>query len=224
MNRIAASLLFIVLVSPAARAQQGNDVASTGSVVRLAVRADSRLWIEGSSNLRDWSCEATSLQASIDLESRSPYTSPAESIEFSPQLRHVQIRVPVAGLKCGQGQMDRIMYKSLRCELPTDCEDISGNFDVSSASVDSDYSLRSTGTLRVGGRENPVRFGVNVERLANGTFRAQGEVPMLMTDYGIAPPTALFGVIRTGNYVVVRFDLLVDQRPALEASSTLSRR
>jgi hypothetical protein len=120
--------------------------------------------------------------------------------------------------------MDRTMYKALRCAVPTDCEDISGNFDVSSASGDSDYSLRSTGALRVGGRENSVSFGVNVERLANGTFRAQGEVPILMTDYGIAPPTALFGVIRTGNYVVVRFDLLVDQRPAVETSATLSRR
>jgi hypothetical protein len=224
MKRIATSLLFVVLVSPTARAQQESDAPPSGGVVRLAVRSDSRLWIEGSSNLRDWSCEATSLQASIDLEGQSEYATPAESVEFSPQLRRVQIRVPVKGLKCGQGQMDRTMYKALRCEVPTECQDISGNFDVTSSNGDSDYSLKSTGALRVGGRENSVRFGVNVERLANGMFRAQGEVPMLMTDYGIAPPTALFGVIRTGNYVVVRFDLLVDQRSTLETSSRISRR
>ena len=221
MKRITTTLLLVTLVSTTGQAQ--TESRSPVSVVRLNVRSDSRLWIEGSSNLRDWSCEATTLQASIDLESSSRFATAAESAEFSPQLRHVQITVPVAGLKCGQGQMDRTMYKALRCDS-TECQDISGNFDVTSATGDADYSLRSSGALRVGGRENQVHFDVNVERLANGVFRAQGEVPMLMTDFGIAPPTALFGVIRTGNYVVVRFDLLVDQRLPLEAAMGPSRR
>ena len=50
------------LAGAAATAQDGT------SVVRLAVREDSRLWIEGSSNLHGWSCKATTLDAAINVD------------------------------------------------------------------------------------------------------------------------------------------------------------
>jgi hypothetical protein len=58
---------------------------------------------------------------------------------------------------------------------------------------------------------------VEVEEQRDGTVRARGALPILMTDYGISPPTALFGVLRTENRIVVKFDLLVD-RPSTVAS------
>ena len=37
-------------------------------VVRLAVGPDSKLWIEGGSNLHDWSCKASAIDATIDVD------------------------------------------------------------------------------------------------------------------------------------------------------------
>ena len=73
------------------------------------------------------------------------------------------------------------------------------------------------GTLRIAGRERVVRMPVELEEQRDGSVRAKGALPILMTDYGISPPTALFGVVRTENRIVVKFDLLVD-RPANVAS------
>jgi polyisoprenoid-binding protein YceI len=189
------------------------------ATVSLTVRPDSRLWIEGSSNLRDWSCEATALDASVDVAdaraSRDPYNG-------MTQLRRVRVRVPVSALKCGRSQMDRIMYKALRADDEPECRQIVGTFDVVENDSDGEFSLRTLGTLRVAGRENAVRLDVNVEQLPNGTFRAQGALPILMTDYGITPPTALLGVIRTENRIVVKFDLRVDHATTIAA--TASRR
>ncbi len=44
-------------------------------------------------------------------------------------------------------------------------------------------------------------------RLPDGTVKATGMVPIKMTDYGIKPPTAIFGRLKTGDEVKVNFEL-----------------
>jgi polyisoprenoid-binding protein YceI len=79
------------------------------------------------------------------------------------------------------------------------------------------------GTLRVAGRERSVRVPIELERLRDGTLRARGALPILMTDYGITPPSAFFGVLRTENRIVVKFDLLIDEPATLASSSAGDR-
>src|SRR5919198_113726 len=136
-------------------------------------------------------------------------------MEAVGRLRRFQVRVPVTALKCGRGQMDRIMYKALRADDEPECRQIVGNFDVVATDKEGEYSLKTAGILRVAGRENAVQLDVAVEERPDGTLRAQGALPILMTDYGIKPPTALFGVIRTDNRIVVKFDLLVDRQATI---------
>jgi polyisoprenoid-binding protein YceI len=177
--------------------------------MRLGVRPDSRLWLEGSSNVRDWRCDATTLDASIDIDDRAPSSA--------ARVQSVQVRVPAHALTCGRSQMDKIMYKALHVDDTPECRHIVGRFDVVSESGDRGQSLVMQGTLRIAGRERTVRVPVDLEEQRDGTVRARGALPILMTDYGISPPTALFGVVRTENRIVVKFDLLVE-RPSNVAS------
>ena len=55
-------------------------------------------------------------------------------------------------------------------------------------------------------------MNVRGEKLANGQVRLQGEHPLLMTDYGLTPPSAMFGALRTADKVTVKFDLVVAAR------------
>src|SRR5207253_460519 len=141
--------------------------------LRLAVRSDSRLWLEGSSNVRDWRCEATSLDASIDIDEGG--TSPV------PRVRRVQVRVPAHALTCGRSQMDNIMYKALHVDDAPDCRQIVGRFDVIAQSGDIDRNVVMQGTLRIAGRERVVRVPMVVEEQRDGSLRAQGSLPILMT-------------------------------------------
>ena len=52
-------------------------------------------------------------------------------------------------------------------------------------------------------------MAVAATRLADGTVKATGVVTIKMTDFGIHPPTAIFGRIKTGNEVKVNFELSV---------------
>jgi hypothetical protein len=44
---------------------------------------------------------------------------------------------------------------------------------------------------------------------AQGTIEARGEVSIYMSDYGITPPTAMLGVVRCANRVLVKFALTI---------------
>jgi len=213
MKRIVlTSLVLLTSIGSVAPAQSITRVHNVVMPLRLAVRPDSRLWLEGSSNVRDWRCDATTVDASVDIDDAM---HPAMST--AARIRRVQVRVPTHALTCGRSQMDHIMYKALHVDDAPECRQIVGRFEVVSEVAGQRPTLVMQGTLRIAGRERVVRMPVELEEQADGSVRAKGALPILMTDYGISPPTALFGVLRTENRIVVKFDLLVD-RPANVAS------
>lgn len=208
---VIKSLIFVAITASALPAQSFGRSSLGEMPLRLSVRLDSRLWLEGSSNVRDWRCDATSLDASIDLDDDSH-----DGMSSVERVRGVQVRVPAYALTCGRSQMDNIMYKALRADDEPECRQIVGRFDVVTREPgDPEHSLVMQGTLRVAGRERVVRVPVEVQQLRDGSLRAQGALPILMTDYGITPPRALFGVLRTDNRLVVKFDLVVDRASAI---------
>ena len=212
---VLTSLAIVALTGSRISAQSFLRASATATPLRLSVRPDSRLWLEGRSNVRDWRCDATTLDAAIDVDDGALRAGGVSSIAH---LRRVQVRVPTHALTCGRSQMDNIMYKALHVDDEPDCRQIVGRFDVITESGDVDRNLVMQGTLRIAGRERVVRVPVVVQQQRDGSLRAQGSLPILMTDYGIKPPRALFGVLRTENRIVVKFDLLVDQ-PASIASA-----
>jgi polyisoprenoid-binding protein YceI len=216
MKRIVlTSLIFVAIISSVAPAQQIRRSSGVVMPLRLSVRPDSRLWLEGSSNIRDWRCDATTLDASIDLDDHAPYDAGDDAIG---RLRRVHVRVPTHALTCGRSQMDNIMYKALRADDEPDCRQIVARFEVVSRRDEVDHSLVMQGTLRIAGREREVRVPVVVQQQRDGSLRAQGALPILMTDYGITPPKALFGVLRTEDRIVVKFDLLVDRASTIASA------
>lgn len=206
MKRSLTALGVLALVTSSAAAQ---------STMRLNVGQDSRLWIEGTSNFHDWSCKATSLDAQIVVE-----LGFREAADFPQYLKSVRVKVPVADLKCGHDQMDRSLRKALKADDSTHIDYVMATFNAVNGDCDG-YVVHTVGTLTLAGRENTVKMDVDATRLDAGGIEAIGSVPILMTDYGIKPPTAMFGAIRAGDRVIVKFDLTVAPE-AIAAATALS--
>jgi polyisoprenoid-binding protein YceI len=64
------------------------------------------------------------------------------------------------------------------------------------------------GTLRVAGVEKEISLPL-ATTLRNGKLLVQGSVDLLMTDFGIAPPTAMMGVLKTDPKVTIRFETML---------------
>ncbi|HEV8235272.1 MAG TPA: YceI family protein [Gemmatimonadaceae bacterium] len=173
--------------------------------VRLAVGPESKLWIEGGSNLHDWSCKASSIDAAIEVDESFVKTTTVASTS----LKKVQVKVPVRNLKCGNGKMDNNLYKALKADDAPEISYILATFDVVPGTEKDSFTVKAVGALTVAGTEKTVNMDVTAARLPDGGVRAEGALALLMTDFGVKPPTALLGTLRTDNKITVKFSLLV---------------
>ena len=172
---------------------------------RLAIGPESKLWIEGGSNLHGWSCKASSIDATVEVEDGF-----LKAATITPTLvKKVQVKVPVRNLKCGHGGMDNNLYKALKADEVPEISYTLGTFDLVPGTATDSFTVKSVGTLKIAGTEKTVNMDVSALRTADGGLRADGELPLLMTDFGVKPPTAMFGTLRTDNKVTVKFSLVV---------------
>jgi polyisoprenoid-binding protein YceI len=190
----------------------GAGSVATAQSVRLAVGPESKLWIEGGSNLHDWSCMASAIDAQVEADEAILKTTPVPAL-----LKKVSVKVPVRNLKCGNGRMDDNLYKALKADDAPQISYILGTFEVVPDSGSS-YTLKTVGSLTIAGTERTVDMNVVTKRLDDGSLRADGELALKMTDFGVKPPTALLGTLRTHDDVTVKFQLLVGPQ-ALSAAA-----
>ena len=182
------------------------SLAGAQETTRVPVSPESKLWIDGTSNLHEWSCKATSLEATVELDA-----SAAARVSVAPPkaLKRVEVKVPVKSLKCNHGGMDGNVYKALKADQSPEISYIMATFEAAQNNLTDDFVLHATGTLTIAGKENTLDMDVKATRLPDGTVKATGVVPIKMTDYGIKPPTAIFGRLKTGDEVKVNFELSV---------------
>jgi polyisoprenoid-binding protein YceI len=75
--------------------------------------------------------------------------------------------------------------------------------------TDKDVEVTLTGTLAMGGSSKKISFKSTGKVIAGG-FQLKGAVPIKMSEYGMKAPTAMFGAIKTGDAVTVKFDVTVE--------------
>ncbi len=184
-------------------AQSQNPVgAAPASIVQIPVRSDSRLWLEGSSNIRDWTCKATAMEATIDLDDARPESR-------SRGVRSVSVKVPVRLLKCGDRHMEGEMYSALKAPKLPELTYITARVDrIPQASAPGEL-VQATGQLTIAGVERTVTMTGRSERLPDGSYRARGTVPIRMTDFGIKPPRPWGGILRTADKVLIQFEIFI---------------
>jgi polyisoprenoid-binding protein YceI len=203
MSNSEGKMLRIHKISLAMLALVGTTAAAQGTAL-VPVSPDSKLWIEGTSTIHDWTCKATSIDAAIEVDAA------AVQLAVSPpkMLKKVLVKVPVKSLKCGHGGMDDNMYKALKADSDPQISYILASFEPANEEA-TEFMLKTVGTLKIAGTENRLAMDVSAVRLPDGTLKATGTVPIKMTDFGIKPPTAIFGRIKAGDNVKVKFELTV---------------
>lgn len=74
------------------------------------------------------------------------------------------------------------------------------------------WELTLEGKLSLHGVEKTIRFPLRV-RLDEGTLRAQGEVSLLQTAYGITPVKAGGGAVKVKDKLKITFDIAAGKKP-----------
>lgn len=178
--------------------------AQSASAIRLRLDPGSELTIAGTSSLHDFHCKTDKINAYVDVD--PGYTK--DLTKVPRPIVSVKVNIVVRSLSCGNSQMDANMYKTLKAdENPLIKYTLAGYDILDGTASPSAFAAKTTGTLAINGQQKTVDMKINAERTAEGRAIAEGEQVVKMSDYGITPPSFMFGRIKVGDEIKVKFNL-----------------
>lgn len=174
---------------------------AAGAEKFLASGGGSSVRIEGTSTLHNWTMEGPSIQGRIDAPHPENWNGPASAV----------VTIPVASIKSEHAKMDKLMAEALKAQKFPEIK-----FEMTSATPRSAnagaFVLETKGKLTIAGVTRDVSFDVHGTRTAGGKYTLVGQTPIQMSQYGIKPPTAMMGTIKTGDDVKVTFRWVVEKQ------------
>ena len=178
--------------------------AQSASAIRLRLDPGSEVTIEGTSSMHAFHCKTNKIMAYVDVD--PGYTK--DLTKIARPIASVKVNIVVRTLTCGNSQMDKNMYSTLDADKNPIIRYTMSGYDILDGSAKpAAFVAKTTGTLTISGQEKVINMKINAERLSDGKATAQGEEDVLMTDFGIKPPSFMFGTLKVGNEIKVKFNL-----------------
>jgi polyisoprenoid-binding protein YceI len=201
MRPIRRAALLAALWLPAAAQAQDSEL-------KLGTQAGTRLWVEGGSNVRSWSCDAKVVEASV-TGGAVPATASAKAV--STAVRQAVLTIPVERLDCRNGTMNEHMRKALKANANKSIQYRIAKWELTPRG-DDEGSVTTSGTLVIAGAEKPVSVDLTAKRAAQGTWQLKGSKTIRMTEWGVKPPSLMLGTMKVHDPVTVRFELVLEPK------------
>ncbi|NGX85075.1 YceI family protein [Aequorivita sp. KMM 9714] len=154
----------------------------------------STLKIDGTSNLHDWQIIAENQQGKLLADFEDGKLTRLQQLDFI---------VIAESLKSGKSGMDKNTYKALNTGKYkqitfklSKVNNINCSGDVCKVSVN--------GNLTISGSTKPINISFDM-KIEESKISLIGSKTIKMTDFGVDPPTAMFGTITTGDAIDIKF-------------------
>ena len=215
---------------------QGQSAPPATSVpgasgLKFIPNAGSKVELQGATTIGSWTSRSTEVQGQVilyadeaqldelfDRIEAAPANDP-KGVSAPPPLTLpirgtpiAAISVLVKSLRGDSSGMDHDMQKALKAAQHPVIEYVLQNLQQATVQVDPQghraaFKLSIVGRLNMAGVERPISMDVIVTRDARRHFLAHAQTKLLMSDFGVTPPVALFGLIKAEQRVFVTFDL-----------------
>ena len=199
MKRLILMAAALALTTVSALAQQPVHFSSAeGSEVR----------VDGDSSLHKWTVKGRQIDGTIDFQVEVPKDATAQqivdAIVADPKVA-ARASVPVATLKSTKNDrtMDNKMYGALNAKKhPTLSYELT---DVTAVRRESPtrFAIDTKGKLTVAGTTVVLSTPMNVDMTSDREMVVTARFGTLMTDFGVKPPEALGGMVKSHNKVGV---------------------
>lgn len=166
----------------------------------LTLGTESKVWFDGKSTVRDWSCKATRIDAVIDAEAGAV----ASVLKGQKAVRTVTLSFPTAQLDCDNRTMNGHMMRALNGATQPLITFALTSYDLATGAP-AQGSL--SGTLLINGVTKPITLPAAFAASASGGLRATGAYALKMTDWDVTPPKLMLGTLKVNPMITVNFDL-----------------
>ncbi|WP_421763476.1 YceI family protein [Ekhidna sp.] len=149
----------------------------------------STLNITGTSSLHDWEMTVDEFDVT--------------GVITETQVQNLKATIKAKSMKSGKSIMDGKAYDAVQADdfpeiiFSANTLEIKGN------------SISGKGTLEIGGKSLLINLDSKIVKQGTSEMQLQGKVPLKMTDFDITPPTAMFGTLKTGDEVVINYDIFL---------------
>jgi polyisoprenoid-binding protein YceI len=179
-----------------------SGLTKTFSQTKYQPAGNVKITIEGTSNIHDWSMVSDKGICTGEIEiNDAGALSGISAFSFS---------VPAESLKSEHKAMDKNTYKALNTNKYSTI-----SFSVEIAGIKpsgtSGYILTTKGKLTISGVTKEIWLIANGVVNADKSISYSGSYKLKMKDFNVEPPSIMFGAIKTGNDVVVKFNLLLKE-------------
>ncbi len=198
------SLVLVVLFS------LSNLFAQADNKVDYNVVNTSKLTIKGTSTLHDWKVNANIINGNLAVDNGSSETT---AIANLGDLSEMKVIIPVKGLKSGESGMDDKMDDALKAEDNPTITYVLNKVDsvVYNDKSKDEFMVNTYGTLTIAGKSKNIEMKVN-GKINGNNIVFTGEKKLLMTDFGVDPPTAFFGVMKSGNEITIVYNIVLAKK------------
>jgi hypothetical protein len=211
----------IVMTSALIAVAAASAGAQSPSAIRLRLEPGSELSISGTSSMHPFECKTTKMNAYVDVD--PGYTK--DLTKVAKPIVSVQVNIAVKSLSCGNKTMDKNMFATLKADKPENQiirYTLSG-YDVINAAA-TEFAAKTNGTLVIGGKSKVIAMNIVAERLGAGKASAKGEDTLLMSDFGIKPPSFMFGTLKVHDEIKVKFDLKTGPEMIAQIAAAMDRK
>jgi polyisoprenoid-binding protein YceI len=188
--RITAVLMLAFAGSTGAQAQ-------TAPRLTFELQSESRVWVEGTSTVRSYRCEAEVITGGVVGSGAS---LAAERVAH--EVGSGSLAIAVDRLECGNGTMNAHMKKALKLDGNPTIQ-----FAMKQVAV-SGSTASVSGNLTIAGETRAVTLSGELSQEADGGLRLRGVHELLMTEYGVAPPRLMAGTLRVHDPVRIGFEVV----------------
>ena len=163
-----------------------------------------RVTIDGSSNVHEWTAATTTVRVT-----RAQLGGAVAGPEFWDSalkpggVETFEIAIAAATLTSPKEGLDKNMHKALKVDKNPDITFRLLRFEAGQAGA-----LKGIGMLTIAGVEREVVLHLKTQR-KDTTLTVTGKVDLLMTDYGITPPKAMLGMLKTDPKVTITFETVL---------------
>ena len=169
--------------------------------IKIAIDPSSRLFIHGTTNVNRFTCAYQPALETLHL-----LWLPQG--EDGVQMEGAVLAVPTDCFDCGNRKMNRDFFDALQGEVHPRVR-IRLRSAQWQSDVKGEYHVEAESAITIAGVTRTVLLTGRVERLLDGSLLIHARHVLQMSDFGIEPPTAMLGMVRTNDAITIELDLRI---------------
>jgi hypothetical protein len=202
-SRVAAGCLALLLAAAALHAEDW---------VRYVAQPGSKVKVDGTSTLHDWSVDSQIISGYMEWESSSPIDPSQGTLPPLKVNPKIEVLIPVRSLKSGKSLMDNVMHEAMKRDQFPKIEYRLTEMKLRDEAHKAGDPIKfdTKGDLTIAGVTKPVAMVVSIDKADGGALKATGSAAVKMTTFGVQPPSPkiALGTLTTGDDIKITFEWL----------------